>query len=219
MSCSCIHFLPSCGPHFLRELPYSLLTPKFSLKESRDAAHSLFPQLGQGRQLKICKCWHLRVAMQAGSWSGAQSFGHFPGLSALGRRAIEKPTHAYTVNNRGTFAKQLSPPPHFLHQTFQGCSQTSITQNLLEARRSLGGLSGRSEFLGGVCGAAHCGLEPLRTKAGFGSILGWRSHTRSSERGGGGGSQFEKVCGMIPIPSSIGESRLWNPPLRQRVTS
>lgn len=72
---------------------------------------------------------------------------------------------------------------------------------MLEARRSLGGL-GWSELLS-VCGAVHCGLEPLRTKAGFGSILGWRTHTRSSERGGDGGSQFEKACGMIPTPSSI----------------
>lgn len=138
MSCSCIHFLPSCGPHFLRELPYSLLTPKFSLKESRDAAHSLFPQLGQGRQLKICECWHLRVAMQVGSWSGAQSLGHFPSLSALGRRAIEKPTHAYTVNNRGTFAKQLSPPPPFPTSDFSGLFPDQHHPELARSPQKLG---------------------------------------------------------------------------------
>lgn len=157
--------------------------------------------------------------MQVGPWSGAQSLGYFSSLSALGRRAIEKPTHAYTVNKRYFCKATVPPAPNFLHQTFQGYSWTSITWNFLEACRILGGLSGPSEFLGSVCGAAHCGLEPLRTKAGFGSVLGWRSHARSSERGGDGCSQFEKARGMIPTPSSLGESRLWNQPLCQRITS
>lgn len=58
-----------------------------------------------------------------------------------------------------------------------------------------------------ICGA-HCGLEPLRTKAGFGSIPGWNAHAKSSKRDGNGGSQFEKRSlwndsKPVPAPSSI----------------
>lgn len=106
---------------------------------------------------------------------------HFSSISALGRKAREKPTRVLPVNERNAFPNQLF-----------------MTISLIRLFRAIPGpeLSRSLQKVGWLSGL--CLTESLRTKAGCGGVLGWRAPARSS-KGDKNGSWFEKPVDRLDL--------------------